>query len=140
MEHIQYKDCKPFIPDIQYGKVIKVYDGDTITIAAKLPYESCPYYRWSVRLKGIDCPEMKSKNANEKVCAKIAQKTLSDLILNQIVEIKDVELEKYGRVLANVYFQNIHLSSFMIEKKLAVVYNGKTKTPPEDWLEYHMKE
>ena len=140
MEHIQYKDCKPFIPDIQYGKVIKVYDGDTITIAAKLPYESCPYYRWSVRLKGIDCPEMKSKNMNEKQCAKIAQKTLSDLILNQIVEIKHVELEKYGRVLADVYFQNIHLSSFMIEKKLAVAYNGKTKTPPEDWLEYHMKE
>ena len=34
---IEWKDTIPFIPPVDKGLVIKVYDGDTITIAAKLP-------------------------------------------------------------------------------------------------------
>ena len=37
-----YKDTTPFIPPLTYGKVIKVYDGDTLTIASKLPYDGVP--------------------------------------------------------------------------------------------------
>jgi hypothetical protein len=36
LSHATWKTCKPFIPPISLGKVIKVYDGDTITIATKL--------------------------------------------------------------------------------------------------------
>ena len=53
---IEWKDCIPFVPPIAMGFVIKVYDGDTITIASKLPYPDSPLYRFSVRLNGIDCP------------------------------------------------------------------------------------
>ena len=66
MEHVTYKDTIPFIPPLTMGKVIKVYDGDTITIASKMPFENSPYYRFSVRLKGIDCPEIRTKNMEEK--------------------------------------------------------------------------
>ena len=31
-EDIQYNNTVPFVPNIKYGKVIKVYDGDTITV------------------------------------------------------------------------------------------------------------
>ena len=54
-----WKDTIPFIPPISGGVVIKVYDGDTITIASKLPYKKSPLYRFSVRLNGIDSPEIK---------------------------------------------------------------------------------
>ncbi len=30
------RKTKAFIPDVYYGKVVKVYDGDTITIATRL--------------------------------------------------------------------------------------------------------
>jgi endonuclease YncB( thermonuclease family) len=29
-------DAKTYIPDIHYGKVIKVYDGDTLTVVTTL--------------------------------------------------------------------------------------------------------
>ena len=64
--NINMTEVKPFIPPISSGFVVKVYDGDTITIASKLPYESSPLYRFSVRLNGIDCPEIKGKDKNEK--------------------------------------------------------------------------
>ena len=49
LQNIEYGDTRPFVYPIHYGKVIKVYDGDTITIAAKLPNTDGPVYRFSVR-------------------------------------------------------------------------------------------
>ena len=101
-----YKDTIPFIPPVTSGKVIKVYDGDTITIASKLPFDGCPLYRFSVRINGIDCPEMRTKNETEKTCAKLAKKKVYDALFNKIVELRNVKLEKYGRVLADVYYND----------------------------------
>ena len=77
---IQWKDTVPFTFPITSGLVIKVYDGDTITIAAKLPYDASPLYRLSVRLNGIDTPEIKGKNDDEKEAAKNARDALANLI------------------------------------------------------------
>ena len=81
---IGWKDCLPFVPPIDRGVVIKVYDGDTITIASKLPYPDSPLYRFSVRLNGIDCPEIKGNDKYEKECAQLAKQEITDLILNKI--------------------------------------------------------
>ena len=137
MENITYKDTIPFIPPITEGKVVKVYDGDTITIATKLSYENSPYYRFSVRLKGIDCPEMKTKNKDEKECATIARDFLREILMNKMVILKEIELEKYGRILANVYLNEQNMSLLLCEKKLAVKYDGGTKQSPDNWMEYY---
>ena len=137
---LQCKDCVPFIHDITSGKVIKVYNGDTITIASILPYDDYPLYHWSVRLKGIESPEMKSKNKSEKECANIAQKTLSEFIFDKHVELRNVQMEKYGRILADVYYHNVNLSTFMLAKRLAVSYDGRRKQCPENWIEFYCKE
>jgi len=137
MEHITYKDTIPFIPPITEGKVIKVYDGDTITIATKLPHDDSQYYRFSVRLKDIDCPEIRTKDKDEKECATIARDFLRDTIMDKMVILKDVELEKYGRILAYVYFEGTNLSMLLCEKRLAVKYDGGTKQSPENWLNYY---
>lgn len=131
------KEIKPFVPPIQQGIVIKVYDGDTITIAAKLPYNESPIYKFSIRLSGIDCPEIKGKNDSEKICAEIAKKLLNDLILNRIVYLENVATEKYGRILADVYYGDLHINDYMLKKILAVKYYGGTKTIPNDWLAYY---
>jgi len=92
-----------------------------------------------VRLNGIDCPEIKGKNEDEKKCATIAKSELSSLIMNKIVILKNVSSEKYGRILADVYLNDIHLNKHMIEKRLAVEYDGGTKVSPKNWLDYYYK-
>ena len=137
-EHTVYnwKNTIPFIPPITCGTVIKVYDGDTITIASKMPYENSPMYRFQVRLLGIDSPELKSKNAEESAAAKIAQKALEELILNKEVILKNTKTEKYGRILANVYLDEICVNDWLLQHYYAVNYNGKTKHAPLSWLKY----
>lgn len=136
---IEWKNTTIFVPPVDKGIVIKVYDGDTITIASKLPYPESPLYRFSVRLNGIDCPEIKGKNETEKECAQIAKNEMSNLILNKIVSLKNVETEKYGRILADVYLGDLHLNKYMIEKRLAVEYDGGTKVSPNNWMVYYTK-
>ena len=138
LDTIEYKDTIPFIPPIVYGKVIKIYDGDTITIASKLPYENSPLFRLSVRLNGIDTPEIKGKTEDEKTIAKQARDASSVLILNKYVSLKNIESEKYGRILADVYIGDIHLNEWMIKERYAVKYDGGTKKTPKSWMKYNV--
>ena len=135
MENINWKDTIEFTYPISGGYVIKVYDGDTITIAAKMPYENSPLFRFNVRLNGIDTPEIKSKNINEKNLAKKARDSLSQLLLNKNVTLQNVKNEKYGRILADVYLDELHINKWMIDQSFAVAYDGKTKEVPLSWSE-----
>ena len=125
---IKWSDTVPFVPPIVEGPVIKVYDGDTITIAAKLPYDGSPLYRFSIRLAGIDTPEIKGKTEKEKELAKNAKHALEDMILYKTVQLKNAKMEKYGRILADVYFGDIHVNKWLIDNGFAVVYDGGQKT------------
>ena len=84
-------------------KVIKIYDGDTITI-------SDGTHEIRVRLIGIDTPEMNEKNPILRNLANQAKDYLSSLILNQFIYLqldhfneKSMHLDKFGRLLAYVY-------------------------------------
>ena len=134
---IDYSETQVFAPPITEGQVIKVYDGDTITIATRLPYPGSPLYRFPVRLNGIDCPEIKSHSEDEKSIAQLAKKELEELIMHKTVTLKNIQNEKYGRVLADVYLNDLHLNQYMIMKKFAVAYDGGTKKPPQNWVKFH---
>ena len=127
----------PFVPPITSGTVIKVYDGDTITITSKLPYDSSPLYKFSVRLNGIDCPEIRGKCETEKEIAQIARDSLSKLIFNKTIQLKNVKTEKYGRVLAEVWFDDVCMNTWLVKQRLAVEYDGGTKICPKCWKEYY---
>lgn len=122
-----WKDTVPFIPPITQGQVVKVYDGDTITIASKLPYDHSPLYRFSVRLRGIDAPEMNGKTDEEKEAAQASQKVLEALILYKNVTLEKVGREKYGRLLAVVFYEEININEWMLADHHAVKYNGGSK-------------
>lgn len=119
-----FANAKPFVPQITEGRVVKVYDGDTITIVAKLPYKDSEYYRFSVRLLGIDTAEMKGP---EKDRATKARDALSARILNNTVQLRDVATEKYGRLLANVYLGDECMNKWMLEQGHAIPYDGGNK-------------
>ena len=133
---IKWEDTVEFTFPITCGQVIKVYDGDTITIATKLPFNDSPLYRLSVRFNGIDTPEIKGKTVDEKNAAKSARDALSSLILNKVVVLKNIQSEKYGRVLAEVYLDELCLNEWMIQQRYAVKYDGGTKKSPSSWVTY----
>jgi endonuclease YncB( thermonuclease family) len=143
INNIKWEDTCEFTLPVKGGKVIKVYDADTITIATKLPFKNdtngkSPLYRFSVRLNGIDAPEMKGKGITEqeKNAAHQAQQFVSKLILNKYVTLKNVQNEKYGRILADVYIYDIHLNELLLKERYVVPYDGGTKKKPDSWLKY----
>ena len=135
---VRWEDTVQFVFPINGGRVIKVYDADTITITSKLPYDGSPLYRLSVRLHGIDTPEIKGKDVtdDEKLAAKNARDFVSNLVLNKYVRLENITSEKYGRILADVYIGEIHLNSLLLKDRYAVPYDGGTKIKPKSWLHY----
>ena len=121
------QDTVPWKPPIKEGFVVKVYDADTITIASKLPYNNSPLYRWSVRINGIDAPELKSKNSDLADLALHGKDELSEKILGKKVHLKNVSTEKYGRILANVFLNDIDIGAWLIDQKFAYEYHGQKK-------------
>ena len=78
-----------------YYKVIRVYDGDTITI--ETPIGTTP----SLRLVGVDTPEINASTPAEKARAVAARDYLRDLILNKHIfitfEKSETTLDGIGR-------------------------------------------
>ena len=135
LENATWENTSPFVPKVHAGRVIKVYDGDTITIAAKIENggPKSDVYRFSVRLLGIDTPEMKSHFEAEKMLAKRAKEALSEQILGEMVTLENVSMEKYGRILANVMFKGRNMNDWMLKEGYALKYDGGTKEIPEEW-------
>ena len=80
----------------------QVYDGDTLTVAARHARHGTPYL-FKVRLAGIDAAEMRGGGPEEKVAAVAARDALREQVLGKIVTIVPTgEQEKYGRLLASV--------------------------------------
>lgn len=132
------KSVPNYIPQISEGRVIYVYDGDTIHIAGFV-INNPQLFKFSVRLNGIDCPEMKSGKSldkTEREVAELAKTFLSETVEGKIVRLHNVSLDKYGRLLADVYFQGRHLNKEMVDKRFAVRYDGGTKIVPDCWKNY----
>jgi micrococcal nuclease len=138
LKEIHWDETIAFTFPITGGQVIKVYDADTITIASKLPYDASPLYRLSVRLNGIDTPEIKGKGVgeDEKQAAAEARDFVSNLVLHKYVRLENIESEKYGRILADVFIGDIHLNELLIKERYAVRYDGGTKAKPASWRQY----
>jgi micrococcal nuclease len=122
------------VKDIEYdfteAKVIKVYDGDTFTIAA---YYDNAFRKFSVRLYGVDCPEMRGPHKDRAI---LARDFVTDLILNKVVTInvynnKKINgkkmVEKFGRLLADIWVGEKLLSQLLYENGHAVKYYGGKK-------------
>lgn len=125
---VMYADTKPYIPPITTGKVIKVYDGDTITIATYIHGLKQPY-RFSIRLSGIDTPELRTANETEKEYAIIIRDKLSAKIMDKTVSVSNISTEKYGRILATVTLkdENQSINDWLLKNKYAVEYTGGSK-------------
>lgn len=132
------KDIPRFKPELKYAYVIKVYDGDTITIIAPvLNVKNNRIFKFSVRIFGIDCPELRTKDTMEKKYALKAKEFACCILLHKHIKLKDVSYDKYGRLLASIYVNGENYSCLILREGLAYEYFGKTKEPPKCWEEYY---
>lgn len=131
----EFNDTIEYVPPISSGIVIKVFDGDTITIAKQI---NTVWYRFSIRIRGIDCPEIRTRDEDEKTVAVIARDTLYTMLYGKTVQLKNIENDKYGgRYVADVYFEELNIGEFLLQKRLAVKYDGGKKNPPQNWYDYY---
>ena len=127
-KNLDYRELKYFYPPIKKGRVIRVYDGDTITIATRVPLlKKKEIYKFSIRLNRIDCPEIRTLNVDEKKCGLRVRDLLSEKIMNKIVNIEILKTDKYGRYLAEVSYKKQNISDWLLNNNYAVKYNGGKK-------------
>jgi endonuclease YncB( thermonuclease family) len=139
LEMAVYEDTQRFLPDIPCGKVVRVHDGDTLTIAARVCLEgksSMKLYRFNVRLRGTNSPEISSKYPAEKLLAIEARDALRNIIMGKIVTLEGTSYDKYGRLLADVKTQEgLNVGQWMIENQYAISYDGGKKYIPNEWTD-----
>lgn len=126
--------------------IMEVYDGDTIKsdMSSRLPE---PLGKVSVRVRGVDTPELPAKSYHETGklgradCIKEAELALE---AKEFVEwiaqghtkmkVDNFEWGKYGgRIVGDVKINGVDVAESLIEAEFAVPYDGGKKT--KDWCE-----
>ena len=116
-------------------KVDKVLDGDTIDVTIDLGFDL--YKKERVRVAGVDTPEKRTRNLEEKALGIDAtnwlKKELEDVLAGDDELIVRTELHggvgKYGRLLGWLYVgdEELSLNEQMITQGYAHAYDGGTK-------------
>jgi endonuclease YncB( thermonuclease family) len=104
------------------------YDGDTCyVLAPSLPE---PLQKMSVRILGIDTPEIRGECEEEKKLAYEGREFANRMFRGaEKIEFANLDWDKYGgRVLADVYLDGKLYSDEIINAGLARPYDGGTKT------------
>ena len=116
-------------------KIDKVLDGDTIDVTIDLGFDL--YKKERVRVAGVDTPEKRTRDLEEKALgidatnwlkAKLTETIKGDEELIIRTELKG-GVGKYGRLLGWLYIGDaaISLNEQMIEEGYAWAYDGGTK-------------
>ena len=101
------------------AKVVRIIDGDTIEVNIDLGFSTI-IHKEKVRLLGIDTPELRSKDPEEKARAQEAKKFVQNLLpvgTDVIIRTQKDKKGKYGRYLADVWHEGIHLTTVLKENK-----------------------
>ena len=119
-------------------KVEKIVDGDTIDVVLDLGFDIL--YKSRVRLYGIDTPESRTRNLDEKVRGKMAAAFLKEAIEEGEKVCIQTKLKdsrgKFGRVLGDVVVDGVNINQSMVDNHHAVKYFGQSK---DDIEEEHLK-
>jgi len=109
-------------------EVVKVVDGDTIDVIIDLGFDLSKKER--VRLAGIDTPESRTRDLDEKKLGLEAKEYLSTNLSNAKQLMISTEKDgKYGRMLGTIHMNDdiVSLNQQMIDKGYAWEYDGGTK-------------
>ena len=114
-------------PEENLVRISSVYDGDTMVALCLLAGDIC---KVSLRLKGIDCPEMRGRGPAEKEAATCVRDAVRACCLDKICTITPYGVDKYGRLLADVVLPDGgDLAQLLLRHNLARPYAGDTRCP-----------
>ena len=83
----------------------------------------------SIRVNGIDTPEIKGKCDKEKYDAQQAKEMVADIIKDaEVITLKNMRRGKYFRIAADVIVDGESLGEILVEAGMAIKYGGGKKT------------
>ena len=116
-------------------KINRVVDGDTIDVTIDLGFDL--YKKERVRVAGVDTPEKRTRDKEEKALGLDATKWLKEKLEGAVAGDDDLVIRtelvggvgKYGRLLGWLYIgtADVSLNEQMIEEGYAWAYDGGTK-------------
>jgi len=112
------------------AKIRRFVDGDTIDVDIDLGFGMI-LSKQRIRLYGIDTPESRTRDKEEKFYGKLAAQFLKDqckkgscITLRTYLDKKG----KYGRILGEIIVDDVNINQLMVEQHMAVEYHGQSKT------------
>ena len=109
-------------------KILRIVDGDTVDVDIDLGF-GVWIHKERVRLAGIDTPESRTRDKEEKVYGLLAKNWLKKHIDKDIIITTHVNNEKgkFGRILGTVWKDGVNINEQMIAEGHAVSYHGQNK-------------
>jgi micrococcal nuclease len=108
--------------------ITRVVDGDTVDAEIDCGFDII--FKSRIRLYGIDTPESRTRDLDEKARGKLASQFIKDKIAEaKLVKVK-TKLDKkgkFGRVLGSIIADDEDLNELMVKNYLAVAYFGQSK-------------
>ena len=122
-------------------KIVKIIDGDTVDVDIDLGF-GVWLHKERVRLYGIDTPESRTRDLEEKKYGLAAKDFLTGMLDDDQIILKTHKDKtgKFGRILGELWrtsnYTDKSINRYMIEKHHAVAYHGQSK---EDIEKEHIK-
>ena len=116
-----------------YGcELLRVIDGDTIDVRADLGFDVS--LRLRLRFAGINTPESRTRNLEERALGKVATARLAEVLESaDSIEFESFGKGKFGRVLATPYVVNndkrTDVCKLLIREGHAREYHGGKRQP-----------
>tara|TARA_R110000851_G_scaffold252527_1_gene405035 strand:+ start:2450 stop:2803 length:354 start_codon:yes stop_codon:yes gene_type:complete len=109
------------------AKCTKIVDGDTIDASIDLGFDVTVHKR--IRLAGINAPESRTRDLEEKKLGLAAKSRLTELLGDGDFVLESKEVGKYGRVLGTLHKYNdgelgVNLNETLVKEGYAVEYDG----------------
>ena len=105
-------------------EILRVVDGDTVDVRIDLGFDV--WHKCRVRLMGINAPESRTRDKEEKKRGLAAKEWLSKEIYDAVdpIELKSHGKGKFGRILGELFINNININELMVNSGHAVKYDG----------------
>ena len=113
-------------------KILRVVDGDTVDVDVDLGF-STVLKKQRVRMMGIDTPESRTRDLEEKFYGKQSKAHLEFLLAEGDVELQSHGKGKFGRILGELFVgdSTYSINQQMIDEHHAVPYFGQSKDDTE---------
>ncbi len=108
-------------------EVTRVVDGDTVDVIIDLGFDIS--YSSRVRLYGIDTPESRTRDKDEKARGLISKDFLKSYLDKGgvVIRTRKDKKGKFGRILGEMIVDDTNINELMIEEHHAVKYHGQSK-------------